>query len=258
MPKKVPRRHPATKKAPPPVKGTRRKRAQRGGGSEPKARSLRSAAAAQGTRELRPAVPSALPTNPFSLGDGGASSEAMLMQMAIAAALRARPGPESEEQRREREARQRKRFAELEADAARQVTESLESIFSQLSPTSRNMFAELSRRLCSDDIQRLRVASALLIADGLPRNRSIEVMVALLTDREEERAYSLRRLADQYNKGRQKDDLRWQRAKRAWLAAHRRHRPKRAIAEAMLAGGFKKSAVYERARDENWSAELSR
>lgn len=182
----------------------------------------------------------------------------MLMQMALAAALRERPGPESEEQRRAREARQRERLAELKADAARQVTESLESIFSQLSPPSRNMFAELSRRLCSDDSQRLRVASALLIADGLPRNPSIEVLVAQLADREEERAGALLRLGEGYNKGRQKEVLRWQRAKRAWLAAHRRNRPKRAVAEAMLASGFKKSVVYRRARDENWSAELSR
>lgn len=258
MPKRVPTRHPATKKAPRPAKGTQRKRAQRGGGSEPKARPLRSAAAAQGTRELGPAVPSALPTSPFSLGDGGASSEAMLMQLALAKVLSEWPGPESEEQRREREARQRKRLADLQADAARQVTETLESILSQLSPDSRNRFAGLSRQLCSDDSQRLRLASALHVADGLPRNAGIEVLVALLADNDAERAASLRRLADRYNKGRQKDDMRWQQAKQAWLDAHRRKRPRRAVIEAMKVSGFKKSAVYERARLENWRAEVSR
>jgi hypothetical protein len=222
-----------------PSQSTRKKRAQHGGEGEPRAHLLPKALTAQGTSTSE-------------------HDQAMLTQMALAEELLKRGPHESPEQLRERAERLRKHVADLKADTERRVAEELGGIVARLSPWSRGMLADLTRRRQLDGSQQRRWAGALLETEGLEQEPRIVALVGLVTDDEQERTEMLLRLAGRYNRGRPKDDLRWARAKEAWLAAHMRERAHQAVPDAMKASGFGKSAVYERARREDWSAALSR
>jgi hypothetical protein len=238
---------------------TRKKRAQHGSDGEPRAHLLPKAIAtpaAQAAQATQPGAPSDLPTWPSLLGNVAPPNDEMLTALYLEEMLRSRHGNETVEQRREREERQKKRLADLKADAERQVTEARDRIVAQLPEEARAFLAAMTRRRQLDISQQLRWATALLDTEGLDEGPRFAVLVSLLTDDEQERTKVLLRLARRYNRGRPKDDLRWARAKEAWLAAHMRGRAHRAVPDAMKASGFGKSAVYERARRESWSAEL--
>jgi 16S rRNA C1402 (ribose-2'-O) methylase RsmI len=173
-------------------------------------------------------------------------------------ALRELLASDTPEQRREREERLRQQVANLKAETERQLAEALASIVAQLSRRTRALLSEVTRTLQLDSSQQLQWAIALLDTEGLDWKPRREVLLSRLGEDEQERNAALLRLASKYNRGQTKNERLWALAKEAWLEAHRRGRKHRAVADAMKAGGFEKTAVYERAKKENWRAALSR
>lgn len=174
-------------------------------------------------------------------------------QMAMAAALR-RWSPSSPDDIK----KQAQRLAAIKEDAERQVAEALKGILSQLPPDDARVHAGMTQSLRWDSTAQLRAADALLQTVGLPRKARVAVLTLQLSKNETERVDAMLSVARRYNAGQQKDELRWKRAKRAYLEAHRRGKPHKAVADAMAAGHFKKSAIYERAKLEKWLDQVDR
>lgn len=172
----------------------------------------------------------------------------MRYQLALAKVLRERANPEEE-------ASQRQHWADLRAEEERRFTQELDGVVSQLSPEMRRFFDKQWSKSTPNDEQ-LRAAEVLLAAQSYPKAPLIEMVVGLLENDPKKRIEALQRLASRYNVGQSRDEARWGRAKRAWINAHKRGRPNRAIPDAMEAGGFGKSAVYQRSKEENWRAEV--
>jgi hypothetical protein len=172
------------------------------------------------------------------------------LQMARAMALRW-PRPLSPERRE----KQGQRLAALKEDAERQLAESLKRILDQLPPHDARLHAGMAQILRWDSTTQLRAAVALFVTKGVPPKARLEVLVIQLSPDATERLNAAITLAQRFNRGRQKDEERWIRAKRAYLEAHRRGKPQRAVPDAMAAGQLKKSAIYERAKLEKWLAQ---